>query len=76
MTEEEKAFREEFARFKLNSLSKESIAEYMRLTMLGRSKGWIDSPPPGPITRDPDGGAWDRTNPPKRGKKAKPSFYR
>lgn len=51
---------------KVHFTSRETV-EAMR-----KEAGFKDKPPPPPE----EGGAWARTNPPKRGKPAKPGWYR
>jgi hypothetical protein len=54
-------------------LTKAEVARMIELSKLGKAEGWIKS---SELERDDSGGAWRNTNPPKKGKRAKASWYR
>lgn len=52
------------------------LKRMIELSQVGRKAGWLKPEHPSPTDAAGEGGAWRRTNPPKKGKPAKPGWYK
>ena len=67
------AYRELCERMGPGPWTAQDMMERMRLRAIGLREGWLTATP---IPSDGGGGAWNRTNPPKRGKKGNAKWRR
>jgi hypothetical protein len=67
------AYRELCERMGPGPWKSEDMAEMRRLHAIGLQEGWLTETP---ISKDESGDAWNRTNPPKRGKKGNAKWRR